>query len=73
MNPYEFGAGVTLALLLFGAVVYFEIRIRTLERALLLSKQKVVDDAIVEKVHSLSDAELHAEAAEFLGGDKPSS
>lgn len=71
MNYCEFGAGAMLVLLFVGGLVYVEIRIRKLEGSLVVSNQRVIDDSIVQKVHSLSDADLHALSAEFLGGDKP--
>jgi hypothetical protein len=50
---------------------YAEMRIRDLSNQLVLQKGKDQDEKIVSDVHSLSDADLNREAAEFLGGVKP--
>ena len=66
MNDFLIGAGAALGSAVVSAIVYIYFRLRTLEAALLKSRQEVKDAKIADKVHALSDAERDALLAKQL-------
>ena len=66
MSNFWIGAGAVLGSGVISAIVYIYFRLRTLEAALLKSKQEVKDAKIADSGHALTDAERDALLAKQL-------